>query len=283
MRKQGVLLSSIAGIVALFCSFLPAEAGVSIVIQVKPSEEIPEVRQQDLDAAADAIRSRVSALGISESSVQLFPESDRIRVLLPGGSDFERASRVLGVPAQLDFRTLKQGREEDFQDVLLERDRLRAERDRLTQPRMPIEINAAELERIEVSLQENQIAISSLFEPSTLTGANLADAVAQPAYGGNWNLLLQFDDEGSEKFAQLTQNLAGTGRPLGMFLDGELIAYPSVPAAFAETGITGGGAVIEGNFTAEMSNNLAIQLRSGMLPLPVEIVEILVIEDADKE
>jgi preprotein translocase subunit SecD len=42
---------------------------------------------------------------------------------------------------------------------------------------------------------------------------------------------------------------------------------------YAETGITGGSAVISGNFTAESARDLEIQLRGGALPLPVEVVE----------
>jgi preprotein translocase subunit SecD len=46
-----------------------------------------------------------------------------------------------------------------------------------------------------------------------------------------------------------------------------------VDVQYAETGITGGGAVISGNFTAESARDLEIQLRGGALPLPVEVVE----------
>ena len=42
---------------------------------------------------------------------------------------------------------------------------------------------------------------------------------------------------------------------------------------YAQTGITGGGAVIEGSFTAERASDIAVQLRGGALPLPVEVVE----------
>ena len=42
---------------------------------------------------------------------------------------------------------------------------------------------------------------------------------------------------------------------------------------YAQTGITGGGAVIEGSFTAERATDIAVQLRGGALPVPVEVVE----------
>jgi preprotein translocase subunit SecD len=84
---------------------------------------------------------------------------------------------------------------------------------------------------------------------------------------------LEFDAEGGRLFAELTKELAGTGRTLGIFLDDRLISSPVVGAEFAETGITGGRAVIQGRFTAQEANDLAVQLRGGALPVPVEIVE----------
>jgi preprotein translocase subunit SecD len=67
--------------------------------------------------------------------------------------------------------------------------------------------------------------------------------------------------------------MAGTGRVIGIFIDDDPISTPIVDNMFAATGITGGKAVIQGSFAAETANYLAIQLRSGALPIPIEIVE----------
>ncbi|MGB3638376.1 MAG: protein translocase subunit SecD, partial [Rivularia sp. (in: cyanobacteria)] len=88
-----------------------------------------------------------------------------------------------------------------------------------------------------------------------------------------WSAGLTFDQKGGELFAELTKNLAGTGRSIGIFLDNELISAASVGPQFASTGITGGNAVIEGDFSAQEAQNLAVQLRGGSLPVPIEIVE----------
>ena len=74
-------------------------------------------------------------------------------------------------------------------------------------------------------------------------------------------------------FSELTRNIAGTGRALGIFLDERLISAPSVDVEYAATGITGGSAVISGNFNAESAKDLEIQLRGGALPVPVEVIE----------
>ena len=86
-------------------------------------------------------------------------------------------------------------------------------------------------------------------------------------------MAIQFDGEGGRQFAELTRNIAGTGRSIGIFLDNRLLSAPTVDVQYAETGITGGRAVISGNFTAESSRDLEIQLRGGALPLPVAVVE----------
>lgn len=107
-----------------------------------------------------------------------------------------------------------------------------------------------------------------------LTGKNLTDARPSPNQSGTaWEVALRFDEEGGQKFAELTQAVAGTGRSLGVFLDNDLISAPVVGVEFANTGITGGAAVITGNFTIDTANDLAVQLRGGSLPFPVEVVE----------
>ena len=87
-------------------------------------------------------------------------------------------------------------------------------------------------------------------------------------------MIIYFDNEGAQRFAELTKNIALTGRSIGIFLDNDLISAPVVDdPRLAETGITGGSAVITGNFTVETANDLAVQLRGGALPFPVEVVE----------
>ena len=134
--------------------------------------------------------------------------------------------------------------------------------------------NEAAIIENQAALKRSNEAIAKLFKSSGLGGENLKDAQPQPlASGNNWNVALRFDTPGGELFAQLTKNLAGTGRSIGIFLDERMISSPVVGVEFAQTGITGGSAVIQGNFTTQEANDLAVQLRGGALPVPVEIVE----------
>jgi preprotein translocase subunit SecD len=87
-----------------------------------------------------------------------------------------------------------------------------------------------------------------------------------------WGIVIHFDDRGSAIFAQMTKNLAGTGRKLGFFVDDALFSSPLVPVEFFKQGIRTQSSFVHGNFTKEQAHALAIQIRSGALPAPVEIL-----------
>jgi preprotein translocase subunit SecD len=247
---------------------LDLQGGAQLTIQVKPTAEIKKITSTELDAVKSVVEGRVNGLGVSEPVVQTVG-SDQILVQLPGVNDPQQAERVLGGTAQLDFRKQKPGTEAQLpieqqvkQELLIKQEALREAKDEKA-----IAENQAALKR-------SNDAILNLFEPTGLTGKNLKDSQPEPTQGNQgWNVALRFDQIGGEKFAQLTKDLAGTGRTIGIFLDNALISSPTVGPEFAQTGITGGGAVITGRFTVQGANELAVQLRGGSLPVPVEIVE----------
>ena len=103
----------------------------------------------------------------------------------------------------------------------------------------------------------------------------MTDARPQPdATGNRWEVAINFDNPGGKKFAELTKNLAGTGRSIGIFLDNELISAPVVGPEFADTGISGGQAVITGNFDLEGARRLwQSKLKVVLYPSPSAVVE----------
>lgn len=248
---------------------LDLRGGTQLTMQVNTTEQIPSVGERELAAVQRVIENRVNGLGVSEAVVQSVGQ-DQLSIQLPGVSDPEKAERVLGGTAQLEFRNQKAGTEGEFsalqtiaQQHLIEQQVLLGSGD--------TEAIAAN----QTAIEETQQDILALFEESDLTGSKLRDALARPISGANgaWEVVIEFDSEGSDLFAELTKNIAGTGRGLGIFLDNQLVSAPSVQVEFAELGITGGSAVISGNFNTESARDLEIQLRGGSLPLPVEIVE----------
>lgn len=99
-----------------------------------------------------------------------------------------------------------------------------------------------------------------------LTGKDLKDARAQVGQGNAAVVGLEFNDEGAKKFAELTAR--NIGRTIAIELDGKVLTAPVVQEA-----ITGGRAQISGQRSVEEAEQLAILLRSGSLPVKIEVLE----------
>ena len=102
---------------------------------------------------------------------------------------------------------------------------------------------------------------------TVLTGTDLKDAQASTNPQTGQNVVnLEFSDEGAQKFADLT--MKNVGRTIAILLDGEVLTAPNVREP-----ILGGRAEITGQKTLEEAQNLAVVLRSGALPVKIEIIE----------
>ena len=99
-----------------------------------------------------------------------------------------------------------------------------------------------------------------------LTGKDLKDARAQVSQGNQAVVGLEFSEEGGKKFGELTAR--NIGKQIAIELDGEVLTAPVVQEA-----ITGGRAQISGSRTVEEAEHLAILLRSGSLPVKIEVME----------
>jgi preprotein translocase subunit SecD len=276
MQKQRVILGLILVLVIAAITLLvnkpmrlglDLQGGSQLTIQVKPTKEHPTITSEDLDAVQKVLENRINGLGVSEALIQS-SGSDKISVQLPGVNDPQQAERVLGGTAQLEFREQKAGTEGQ---LTAETAVLREAKAKQTLLKKSGDKKA--LADLQVAIQKQYAQIDKLFDKAKLTGKNLTGARPEPLSGNGWNVALEFDDFGGKAFAQLTKNLAGTGRSIGVFLDNDPISTPTVGAEFAATGISGGKAVITGNFTSETATDLAVQLRGGSLPVPVEIIE----------
>lgn len=102
---------------------------------------------------------------------------------------------------------------------------------------------------------------------TVLTGKDLKNSKAHVAQNNQPVVGLEFNDDGARKFAALTaQNI---GKPISILLDGDVLTSPVVQEV-----ITGGNAQISGSRTMEEAEHLAILLRSGSLPVKVDVMEI---------
>lgn len=272
-RQRWLLVSIVALAIAAITTIvllpprqgLDLQGGSQLTLQVKPTEAVPEITPDKLQAVQDVVSRRIDeGLGVTEAVVQTVG-SDQVLVQLPGISDPAQAERILRRAAQLDFREQKQEKaSQDLQPLLFERDTLK-------QVAAQADADGASVTQEEIS--KLNAAIADFFTKTELTGNMLRNAYAAPINANAWEVGLEFDTQGAELFADLTRRVAGTGRSLGIFLDDELISAPQVDVQYVETGITGGRASITGGFDAKGSEELAAQLRSGALPVPVEIIE----------
>lgn len=101
---------------------------------------------------------------------------------------------------------------------------------------------------------------------TALNGTDLKDAHAQIDQANKNLVALEFTEEGAQKFADLTTK--NIGKKIAVLLDKKVLTNPTVNEP-----ITGGKAVITGSQTIEEAQNLAILMRSGSLPVKVDIVE----------
>lgn len=105
------------------------------------------------------------------------------------------------------------------------------------------------------------------FKATGLSGKNLKNAYVdyQSQGVGSPQIALQFDDEGTQLFADITKR--NIGKPVAIFLDDEIISQPTV-----QNEIIAGQAVITGDFTMQEANDLVKRLNEGALPVPITLV-----------
>lgn len=284
MQRQrsllGLILVVVIAAIAVIATIpvplgLDLRGGSQLTIQVKPSPEtgIKTITERELEAVKRVVEGRVNGLGVSEPVIQTVG-TDKILVQLPGVNDPEQAERVLGGTAQLEFRQQNPGTEGEFIALNQLRLQLNAQRALLLSAENGKQ-DAEAIAKNKAEIEKNNQAIAKLFSSTNppLTGKFLVDAYGEPTAGTAWNVAIRFNQEGGDLFAKMTKELAGTNRSIGIFLDNELISSPVVGVEHAATGITGGSAVITGNFDAQSAQDLGVQLRGGSLPVPVEIAE----------
>lgn len=209
---------------------LDIQGGTQIVLRADMSSIPEEQKQEALDSAKEIILRRVDLYGVSEPVVQTARSSSdyRIVVELAGVDDPADALELIGRTAQLDFRLQADTTPEATASVL---------------------------------------AFMESFEPVNITGADLKRSTVQFDQQTKQPVVeLEFNAEGTKKFAEVTQN--HTNEVLGIFLDGYPMMLPVINSAILD-----GRAIITGQFTVEEAKSLSIQLNAGALPVPIEVLE----------
>ena len=225
---------------------LDLQGGTRMVLQAKDSATAKADREST-DRTMEVLRQRIDSLGVAEPALTRSGE-DRIIVELPDVQDPRQAAEVIGKTAQLGFHAVQEpGSGTSSGDRTL-----------------PDE-------------QGTPLALG----PERLSGAGVKDASAQfdAQQGAGWSVALDFHDDAGKEWQRLTGDAAcnpagDQKRRVAIVLDGKVISSPQVdPSVGCEVGLPSGSTQISGSFSADEARDLALLIKGGALPVPVEIVE----------
>jgi len=195
---------------------------------------IIELKTSSQDQALEIVRRRIDEIGTNEPNI-LKRGNNRILVELPGLDDPMRIKSLLGKTANLTFRFITKSNEDSF---------------------------GSEKLRYEDNNEEATVSKRII-----LSGDNLLDA--QPRMNTETNetvVSFTLDRVGAKRFGKATST--GIGKQLAIVLDGKIISAPVIRDTIAS-----GSGQISGGFTFQSATDLALLLRSGALPAPLNIIE----------
>lgn len=252
----------------------------------------------DLRLAANNVEKRVNALGVGEATVQV-QGSNRILVELPGVTDTCQAINTIQKTALLEFVDFSGlgGQADDFtgrqilttEQLLIQQQRAAVDTASTTSAEATPEATAVPeataepgtdttaaattnttVDPCNTELAATDAAQAPITNPVTgqpfttvMTGAGLQAASAQLDPSGRWTIQFDLTSEGGAIFGPYTAS--HIQQPMAIVLDGEVLSAPTIQAQL-DTGGT-----ITGNFNEESAKQLALQLRSGALPIPLRV------------
>ena len=241
-------------------------------------EEIDYIRKNAVNQSLEIIRNRIDQFGVSEPVV-LRQGENQIVVQLPGVKDPDRAMGLIGQTAQLEFKLVSEASSVNLPQLIDEtvkggqwrEGESRRQLNLALQSRLP---QGTEIffEKVVDPQTKRESRVPLLLEtPVLMTGEMVKNA--QVRIGGTFNepyVSLDLTGHGGRVFANLTEK--SVGRRLAIVLDENVRSAPVIREK-----ILGGSAQISGSFTHEEATDLAIVLRVGALPAPVDVIQNLTV------
>jgi preprotein translocase subunit SecD len=211
-------------------------------------EYLDYLEKLTIDQAVKTIRNRIDEFGVAEPDIRRQADG-RIQVQLPGLQDPERAIKIIGRTAHLEFKVVDDDTDPDkaAKGVLPPGRELSTIRHRSN--------DGAYLDR-PIVLKADAI----------MTGEYIADARANFDSNNQAYVSLTFTPRGAKLFERITTD--NVKKRMAIVLDGKVYSAPVI-----QEKISGGRASITGRFTTDEARDLAIVLRAGSLPAPVNILE----------
>jgi len=194
-----------------------------------------------MGVARDVVRKRIDPGGTREITV-VTEGNDRVLVEVPGVDNPEELKKLIGQTARLEFKLVD----------------LSAN---------PNDVKAGHAPPgSEVAPMADGTGAIAVKRRVMVSGEQITDAKQSFDQDGRPDIDITFDSAGARRFGRTTQE--NVGKPFAIILDGKVLSYPTI-----ESPILGGNAQITGNFTVQSAHDLAVSLKSGRLPVKLNVIE----------
>lgn len=208
--------------------------------------------KQALEKSKEVIRRRIDESGTKEPTIQQ-QGIDRIIVQLPGVENPAEVKRLIGKTAKLEFRLVDESLGGHGQISMGENGR-------------PTEVIPAGSEVLPELDDDGQVAQHILVKKQVAISGDRLTSAQVGFTEGRVGVSISFDSTGTKKFAELTQK--HIGHRFAIVLDNKIISAPVMQAI-----INDGHSIISGSFSNKSAATLALLLRSGSLPAPLNVIE----------
>lgn len=223
---------------------LDLRGGMQLLLQVDLTKIPNDAKDDAADRVVEIIRNRIDEFGVTEPVITR-QGAEEVVVQLPGVTDRERAKEIVGKTAHLEFKMVSE------------------DNGLISQAEAGNVPAGYDYKEIRDNLGMRKVLLE---KDAPLTGEHLTTASIGFDQYGQSIVQLQFDDEGAKIFDRITfQNI---GRQMAIVLDGKVHSAPVI-----RDRIPNGQAQISGGFSPDEASDLALVLRAGSLPAPVEIIE----------
>ncbi len=248
-----------------------------VTISLKDTE-VTMIRTHAVDQSLEIIRNRIDQFGVAEPVI-IRQGADEIVIQLPGVKDPKRAMNLLGETAQLEFKLVADTAGINLREMIDEAKSSgqwadgedRKKLNRALQNRLPPDTEIY-FEKDKDKQTGQEIIRPLLIGNQTLMTGDMVKN-AQVRIGGQFNepyVSIDLTGRGGKVFAAITEK--NVNRQLAIVLDNVVRSAPSIREK-----IMGGSAQISGSFSHEEASDLAIILRVGALPAPVDIIQNLTV------
>ena len=223
------------------------------------------VSQSDLQVTRQILESRANALGVGEIVMQIAGQC-RIVAEFPGVSNPEEVVAALQQTALLEF--VDMGSTPMTEGTAVQTDY--GQSTSATQSTPAVAATSTPLPsptpQANTTPQPGVTPAAQVYH-TVMTGKDLDTVTVQAgSLPGSYQIAFTLKPAGATVFSDYTSK--HVGQYLAIVLDKKVLSAPII-----KTAITDGAGVIEGGFTSDSANALAVQLRYGALPVPVKVVE----------